>query len=222
MKISEILALNIRRHRKAKGWTQHDLAAESGVSFAGIQSIEQGKRSPRPDTTQAIAGALGVTESDLFHDHDGVRKKSPTMSDLLDPEKFQHFLEKYVPYEELASKLDKAKESLAVATQTIESGKAYIAELEARVASSSSELRQLNDALESALTQANKKIAEQQRELARISQETMASGMLTADESEIFLGLRQLDGDDRAGVLTFIRAKLRKLQQKAPLKSRRS
>lgn len=68
--INETVADNIRRLRKSKGWTQHDLAVESGLSFRGVQDIEAGKRSPRTSTLQAIAGALGVSEAFFFADHD--------------------------------------------------------------------------------------------------------------------------------------------------------
>lgn len=64
--LKEILAANIKKLRKAKGWTQNDLAVESGISFRGVQDIEVGKRNPRSETLQAIAGALGVTESEIL------------------------------------------------------------------------------------------------------------------------------------------------------------
>lgn len=64
--ISEILAASIRRIRKNKGWTQNDLAVKSGVSFRGIQDIEAGKRSPRPETLKALAGALGVDAAEFY------------------------------------------------------------------------------------------------------------------------------------------------------------
>ena len=65
-KIKKLVASNIKAARKAKGWTQTDLALASGVSFRGIQDIETGRRSPRPDTLSAICGALGVSEAHLY------------------------------------------------------------------------------------------------------------------------------------------------------------
>jgi len=64
--LKKLVAENIRSLRKAKGWSQSDLAEASGVSFGGLQGIEQGKANPRPSTIEAIAGALGVSEKSLY------------------------------------------------------------------------------------------------------------------------------------------------------------
>jgi transcriptional regulator with XRE-family HTH domain len=64
--IGKVIGENIRRLRKAKRWTQTDLAVYSGVSFRGVQDIEQGKRTPRRDTVAAIAGALDTTVLELY------------------------------------------------------------------------------------------------------------------------------------------------------------
>lgn len=64
--IRDILRQNVRRLRKLKGWTQHDLAAAAGLSFSGIQDIETGRRVPRQETMALIAQALGCTEADLL------------------------------------------------------------------------------------------------------------------------------------------------------------
>lgn len=64
--IRQILAENIKKARKAKGWTQTDLSAASGVSLRGIADIETRRRAPRPDTLKALSGALGVTEEQLY------------------------------------------------------------------------------------------------------------------------------------------------------------
>lgn len=64
--IKKIIALNIKRLRAQKGWTQHDLAAASGVSFRGIQDIETARRNPRQETITAISGAFGVDHSTIY------------------------------------------------------------------------------------------------------------------------------------------------------------
>lgn len=64
--IGKLVAENIKAARKRKKWTQNDLAEASGVSFRGIQDIEAAKRSPRPNTINAIAGALGVQVDELY------------------------------------------------------------------------------------------------------------------------------------------------------------
>lgn len=56
----------IKRLRKERGLTQGDLADRSGVSFRAIQDIELGKRSPRSDTVEMLAQALGVQPGELL------------------------------------------------------------------------------------------------------------------------------------------------------------
>lgn len=51
--------------RKARGWTQEHLAAESGVAVRTIQRLESGKDASL-DTISLIAGALEVSVKDLF------------------------------------------------------------------------------------------------------------------------------------------------------------
>lgn len=58
----------IRRFRKERGLTQSDLADRSGVSFRGLQDIEIGKRTPRADTLEMLAQALGVSPGALLVD----------------------------------------------------------------------------------------------------------------------------------------------------------
>ena len=52
---------NIKRLRRAKGWTQPDLAAKSGISVNSISNWENGKAEPTGASLQAIADALGCT-----------------------------------------------------------------------------------------------------------------------------------------------------------------
>ena len=49
----------IARYRKAKGWTQTDLAQELGVSMSTVQSWERGAQ-PRPRHLRRLAEVLGV------------------------------------------------------------------------------------------------------------------------------------------------------------------
>lgn len=61
----EILAANIRRLRKSRGWTQDDLATRSGAS--SIAMIESGERKhPQYDTIEKIAKAFGIPSQDLY------------------------------------------------------------------------------------------------------------------------------------------------------------
>lgn len=63
---STILAANLRRYRSARRLSQQALADEAGLSRIGYRDIEVGKVSPRADTLERIAGALGVNVQDLL------------------------------------------------------------------------------------------------------------------------------------------------------------
>lgn len=49
----------IRSCRKYKGWTQHVLASESGISHVTVASLESGVRSPSMYTFEALLNAMG-------------------------------------------------------------------------------------------------------------------------------------------------------------------
>ena len=64
--LREQVGVAIRHHRKAKGWTQDDLAAKTSRSVELINRIERGRGSPSFDTLEALAAAMGVPVRDLF------------------------------------------------------------------------------------------------------------------------------------------------------------
>lgn len=57
---------NIRRLRRARGWSQEHLAERASIS--SVKMIETGKRKGRIDTLQKIAGALGCSVREFFGD----------------------------------------------------------------------------------------------------------------------------------------------------------
>lgn len=59
---------NIRKYRKEKGLTQKELAERLGVSQAMITQYENGKRIPKIDTINNIAGALEMGIRRLYPD----------------------------------------------------------------------------------------------------------------------------------------------------------
>jgi DNA-binding XRE family transcriptional regulator len=70
---------NLERHRRLKGWSQAQLAAESGLPLRSIQNWEQGHRAPRLEAVANLAKALGVKADILisdegpgFYEHDGI------------------------------------------------------------------------------------------------------------------------------------------------------
>ncbi len=56
--------LNLREQRELRGWTQKDLAHESGVSVRSIAGYETGA-TIRPNTARKLAEALDVEVADL-------------------------------------------------------------------------------------------------------------------------------------------------------------
>ncbi|PQP84032.1 transcriptional regulator [Paenibacillus sp. PCH8] len=59
------LANRIRAFRKLKGLTQHELAAETGISLAILGTIERGNRKVSPQELDRIAGVLSISIEEL-------------------------------------------------------------------------------------------------------------------------------------------------------------
>ena len=58
---------NLVKLRKAKGWSQEKLAAESGISYSTLIKIERGAIiDPKISTVIKFAKALGVKVDDLI------------------------------------------------------------------------------------------------------------------------------------------------------------
>lgn len=60
-----IVGKRIQMLRKAKGWTQKELAERLELATGTVQQYELGKRSPSVETLQSIAKLLGVSIDDL-------------------------------------------------------------------------------------------------------------------------------------------------------------
>src|SRR5512146_54072 len=50
----------VRMHRRVAGLTQRELAAKAGLSVAALRDLEQSRRRPRPNSLDALDGALGL------------------------------------------------------------------------------------------------------------------------------------------------------------------
>jgi len=61
---------NVRAARKAKGWTQEELAHESGLAPVQVSRIERGVREIRLTTLVRLLAALDVSPDRLL---DGLR-----------------------------------------------------------------------------------------------------------------------------------------------------
>lgn len=64
--IHEQIGQRIQALRKAKGWTQEDLAEKSGLHPTYIGGIERGERNATIASFQKIAESLGITLAELF------------------------------------------------------------------------------------------------------------------------------------------------------------
>ncbi|RZF60643.1 XRE family transcriptional regulator [Sphingomonas populi] len=66
MDMRKLVGDNCARIRKARGYTQEQLADLSGLSQQYLSDLERGKRNPTVVTVYEIALALGVSHLDLL------------------------------------------------------------------------------------------------------------------------------------------------------------
>jgi HTH-type transcriptional regulator/antitoxin HipB len=57
---------NVRAARKARGWTQEDLSARTGLAVVQVSRIERGKREIRLTTLLRLAEALALRPDELL------------------------------------------------------------------------------------------------------------------------------------------------------------
>ncbi len=67
-KIRLQLSKRIYEMRKARKYTQEELAERAGISLSYMSMIECGKRVPRIVTLAILASVLGVSLSEIFRD----------------------------------------------------------------------------------------------------------------------------------------------------------
>ena len=66
MSVHDVLAQNMRSARKMRGWSQEDLAHESGIHRTYISDLERAARNPTISIVEKIAAALGLSAADLI------------------------------------------------------------------------------------------------------------------------------------------------------------
>ena len=66
MEIRDVLALNLRKARQAKGLSQEELAHRAGIDRTYISSLERSVYAAGIDVVDSLAKALGVEASDLL------------------------------------------------------------------------------------------------------------------------------------------------------------
>ena len=66
--IGKRIGRRIRELRTQRGepWTQENLAESAHISVSFLSMIERGERVPHVETLESLAGALGVSLSELF------------------------------------------------------------------------------------------------------------------------------------------------------------
>jgi transcriptional regulator with XRE-family HTH domain len=64
--VKEILAQNLKDHRKRLGITQSELAEKAGLSTNYIGMIEVARNFPTADVLERLAAALGIKSNELF------------------------------------------------------------------------------------------------------------------------------------------------------------
>jgi transcriptional regulator with XRE-family HTH domain len=64
--VKEILAQNLKKHRKRLGITQPELAEKAGLSTNYIGMIEVARNFPTADVLDRLAAALGIKSNELF------------------------------------------------------------------------------------------------------------------------------------------------------------
>ncbi len=62
------VGLNVQRLRREKGWSQEDLAFESGLHRTYVSGIERGVRNPTLLILDKLAKTLGVRLAELLAD----------------------------------------------------------------------------------------------------------------------------------------------------------
>ena len=68
MNIRMQVGLNVQRLRREKGWSQEDLAFESGLHRTYVSGIERGVRNPTLLILDKLAKTLGVRLAELLAD----------------------------------------------------------------------------------------------------------------------------------------------------------
>jgi transcriptional regulator with XRE-family HTH domain len=104
----------LRQIRERAGYSQQDLADESGVSQHTISEIELGRRKPQGRTLRKLAQVLGVEVADLYGDPDSPLDKAPhspeqpSLNGLL--EDLRRTTERYVSFHAVQNALDEYRE----------------------------------------------------------------------------------------------------------------
>jgi len=76
MDIRRQVGVNVRQIRKERGWSQEDLAFESGLDRTYVSGVERGVRNPTVLVLYELAQALKVSPARLLKTPDPTAKPS--------------------------------------------------------------------------------------------------------------------------------------------------
>lgn len=84
--IEQMIGKRIRSIRKAKGYTQEQLAERAGLSSKYLSRIELGKENPTLNVFISISSGLGIEPIDIFniqHEEENIEKLRKIIRELL-------------------------------------------------------------------------------------------------------------------------------------------
>ena len=64
--IREVFALNLKKHRHSRGWSQAKLAEKTGTSTHYIGMLETKAKFPSSEMVHNLSSALGIDPTELF------------------------------------------------------------------------------------------------------------------------------------------------------------
>lgn len=78
-----VIGERIKAERKARAWTQADLAGHSGISAGYLALLETNRRpNPTGETLQRLATAFGITVDELLHGPPEPDAETPPLAEL--------------------------------------------------------------------------------------------------------------------------------------------
>jgi transcriptional regulator with XRE-family HTH domain len=75
MEIRDVVAINLRHLRKAKGLSQEDLAGKAGIDRTYVSALERGLYAVTVDVMAKLAEALEVDEAEIVRRPQGRKQK---------------------------------------------------------------------------------------------------------------------------------------------------
>lgn len=90
----DAIGRRLKEERLHKGWSQRDLARETGVNADTISGIETGQHEPRPSTLRKLAKALDIEVRDLFEEPVLPKARAPRTGQFTDTQSPEEWVEK--------------------------------------------------------------------------------------------------------------------------------